>query len=178
MRCEPTFDFRRLVFAFLQQDLEKVGYTLGVVPGAAYVDHGLRVSLQLVETAIASKDGCPAHLHRDLSESAMADVGKGAHGGDTQIRLLRLFHLLYRMPLDDVSDLMAQRTREFVETGGALDEPAIDVHEPAGQGERIYVLDVDDVEMPVEIGATRRPCDRLSQVLHVNAHDGIRDDRQ
>src|SRR5688572_2998781 len=82
------------------------------------------------------------------------------------------------MALDHVSYLVAERSRELIESVSALYEPAVHVDVPARKRERVHLRSVDHIEMPVEIRAARITRDLRSQLLDVSAHGRIGYDRQ
>jgi hypothetical protein len=108
----------------------------------------------------------------------VANAGERAHDCHARIRFLRFFHLLHRVSLHDVADLVAQRASELVQTIRALDEPAIDVDVTAGKCERVDLFCIDDVKVPVEIRPARFTRYRFAEVLDIAADGGIVHDRQ
>src|SRR6476469_4735588 len=111
------------------------------------------------------------------SESACSSSSRlwRAKCGDADIGLLRVLHLFHRMSLHHVADLVAQCAGELVEVVRAFDKAAVHVDKTAGQRERVDLLGVHDVEMPIEIAATRLAGDRLAKVLDVSGDCGICD---
>src|SRR5687767_258679 len=81
----------------------------------------------------------------------LADASEDAREAYTELGLLRFLHLLHRMPLDDVADLMAEHASELAHPLCPLDQPAVDVDESAGHRERVDLRAVHDLERPVEL---------------------------
>jgi hypothetical protein len=82
------------------------------------------------------------------------------------------------MPLDDMTNFVPERASELVEMIGRLDQSPIHVYETPRQRERVYLPGVYDVEVPVEVGATRFAGDRFSEILDVGRDGGIVYNRQ
>jgi hypothetical protein len=91
---------------------------------------------------------------------------------------LRFLHLLNRVTLRDVADLVTKYAGHLRERLGPLDEPAIEVDEPARHREGVHLGAVDDVEVPVEAAVVGEIGDRIAQQVDVLVNGRILDDRQ
>lgn len=111
--------------------------------------------MKLVESAVAREQRAAADLNRRLRQSALTDARERADNGDADICLLRILHLLDRVPLNHVTDLVPECSGQLVERVGALDQSAIHVDVSARQRKGIHLLRVHDVEMPLQIRAAR-----------------------
>ncbi len=120
----------------------------------------------------------PTHLNCGLREPAVADARERAHHGDPDVRFFRGLHLLDRVALNDVPDLVAESSRQLVQFVCALNQTAIDVDISAGQREGVHLLGVHDVEMPIEVRAAGGLCNRVAEILDVRADGRIGYDRQ
>jgi predicted esterase len=127
---------------------------------------------------VPSEKCASTNLHRRLTESALADIGESAQDGDADVGFLRGLDLLHRMSLNDMSYLVSERAGQLIEPLGALDEPAVHVDVTAGERERVHLVGVDDIEMPVEIRPARGARDLRSQLLDVRTYQRIGDDRK
>ena len=117
-------------------------------------------------------------MNRCLRQSAVTDAGQRADDGNPDICLLCALHLLDRVSLNHVTDLVPESSSQLVQCVGALDQPAIHVHVSTRQREGIHLPRVHDVEMPLQIRAARGPRNRLAELLDVSADDGVGNDRQ
>ena len=115
MRIKPTVDERRLVLALVEQYLEKVRNSLWLVTSARHVDDRFGICLQLVVAAVSGEEGVAADSHCHDSDSSVADVGERAERYQAEIGPLLLLDLLDRMPLHDVTDLVAHGSGELIE---------------------------------------------------------------
>jgi hypothetical protein len=119
-----------------------------------------------------------SHLHCSLRKSTLADARKRAHDGDSNVCLLRGLHLLDRVALNHMADLVAESSRQLVQLSCALNEPSIDVDIPAGQSEGVHLLGVHDVEMPIQVRSAGGIGNRVAEVLDVSTDGRIGYDRQ
>ena len=124
------------------------------------------------------KQSGPSHLNGRLRKPVVADTRERADNSDSDVCLLRGLHLLDRVALNHMADLVAESSCQLVQLLCALDKPAIDVDVPAGQSEGVHLLGVHHVEMPVQVRATGGPGDRVAKILDVSADDRIGYDRQ
>src|SRR3954467_3301502 len=108
----------------------------------------------------------------------MANAGKGADDGYTDVCLLSLLHLLDGVAFHNVSDLVPQRAGELLQTIGALNESAVDIHVTAGKRKSVDLPGIHDIEMPVEISPAGLARDRFAEVLDVTANGGSADDME
>jgi predicted esterase len=134
--------------------------------------------LQLVEPAVFGEQRGPSHPDRRLREPTVADARERAYNCDSDVGFFRGLHLLDRVSLNHVSDLVAESPRQLVELVCALDEPAIDVDVSAGQGESVHLLGVHDVEVPIQVRAAGGLCNRVAEILDVPTDGRIANDRQ
>ena len=81
-----------------------------------------------------------------------ADRCEHARDRRAHVRALHLLHLLHRVPKHDVPDFVADHRRKLVQPVGSFGDATIHVDEAAGQRERVEIVRVHHVEMPVEIG--------------------------
>ena len=77
-----------------------------------------------------------------------------------------------------MSNLVSERPGELIELVSALDQSAIDVDVAAGKRERVHLIGVDHIKMPVEIGPARRARDPRSELLHVGTYLRVGNDGQ
>ncbi len=124
------------------------------------------------------EQGGTANLHRGLRDPAVANVRQGAQHRDTHICLLGALHLLDRVALNHVTNLVPERSRQLVESIRALDESSIYVDVSARKGEGVDLLGVYDIEVPVQIGPAGGLRYRLAEGLDVAADGGIGDNGQ
>src|SRR5207244_2954360 len=110
-----SLDLRRLIFALVEQYLEKVCNSLRLVTSPRYVDDGFRICLQLVVAAVARKKGVAADSHRRDADYTVTYVGECAERHHAEVGPLLLLHLLDRMPLHDVTDLVAHGSSQLIE---------------------------------------------------------------
>src|SRR4029077_13591341 len=107
--------------------------------------------MQLVDPAIPRKKRGSTHLHRGLGKSAVTNAGERAHDDKSKVRFLGAFHLLDGVSLDDVADLVAERSGELVEAVCTFDKTAVHINESAWQRECVDLLRVDHVKVPVQV---------------------------
>ena len=119
-----------------------------------------------------------SHLNRCLRKPTMADAREGAHDGDSDVSLLRGLHLLDRMALNHVADLVPESSCQLVQLFCALNESAVDVDISARQGEGVHLPGIHDVEMPIQVRAAGGFCDRVAEILDVTTDGRIGYDRQ
>ena len=127
---------------------------------------------------MSREEGCSSDLNRRLREPVVTDTRERADNGHSDVRLLRGLHLLDRVSLNHVADLMPESSCQLVQLFGAFNESAIDVDISAWQCEGVHLPGVHDVEMPVQFRAARGLCDRVAEVLDVSTDGRIGYDRQ
>jgi hypothetical protein len=89
-----------------------------------------------------------------------------------------LLHLLDRVTLGHVADLVPQHSGNLAHGPGALDEAAIDVDESAGHRERVDLAGVDNEKLPIEVAIIGERRDGIPQPVDVAGEDRIRDQWQ
>jgi hypothetical protein len=125
MRREPTGYEVGSLFTSLQQLREHRHDALWIVPGShQHADRG-GIGLELVMPAEAREQRSTTNVDRYARGVARADVRQPAHDRHTQVGLLCLLDLLGRMTQEDVSDLVAEHTRELGAGAGLLDEATV-----------------------------------------------------
>ena len=108
----------------------------------------------------------------------MTDARERAHNGDSHVCLFRGLHLLDRVALNHVADLMAEGSCQLVQLVSTLDESAIDIDISTRQSEGVYLLRVYHVKMPIQVRAAGGLCDRVAEILDVATDSRIGYDRQ
>ena len=122
------------------------------------------------------EEGGASNLDRRLREPVLANARQGADDGQSCVCFLRVLHLLDRMALNHVADLVPESSRQLVELLRAFDESAIDVDIAPWQSEGVHLFGVHDVEMPIQIRAAGGPGDGLAEILDVSSDGRIADD--
>ncbi|MEA2706629.1 MAG: hypothetical protein QOH22_1417 [Gemmatimonadaceae bacterium] len=126
---------------------------------------------------LCKKSGA-SHLNCRLRKSVVTDACERTDNGYTGVCLFSRLHLLHRVALNYVTDLMAESSCELVQLVCALDESAIDVDISTGQGKGVNLLCVHDVEMPIQVRAAGGLCNGAAKILDIATDCRIGDDRQ
>jgi hypothetical protein len=179
MGREPRIHRPGGTLALGEQDLEHLRHAIRIDAGPHDVLDAVAIRLELILAAEARKQRARAELDRRAARLALAHRGReDAQESESKVGLLRFLHLLDRVPLRDVADLVAEHAGNLRQRLGALDQPAVDVDEAAGNGERVDLRAVDDVEVPVEPAVIREVGDRVAEQIHVLGDRRILDDRE
>src|SRR5688500_13933600 len=111
VRSEPALHHRRPALPLHQEALEEARDPAGVDAGLGDVAHAFSVRLELVVPAVPGEPGLAPGADRNLRQPALAHARQGADDGHPDVRLLRLLHLLDRVPERDVRDLVTEHPR-------------------------------------------------------------------
>ncbi|HVX39540.1 MAG TPA: hypothetical protein VHB25_08205 [Gemmatimonadaceae bacterium] len=175
---EPRVESRRLALALGEELLEHLRHAVRVDSGAHHLVDAGRVRLGFVVAAEFGKHRVATDVDGRLAQPAVADAREHAGDCEAHVRPLHLLHLLHGVAQHHVADLVRHDRRQLVHAIRPFHDTAVDVHEAAGERERVEVVRVHHVEVPVEVGARRDVRDRIAQDVQVAIDVGILDDRQ
>src|SRR5439155_18308002 len=175
---EPGLDAARSALAFGEQLLEHLRHASRVDAGTNELFDARSVGLPLVVTTELCEHRGAGDVDARLRDLAVADVRQHTRERDADVGALHLLHLLHGVPEHDVTDLVTQYGRELVHLVRALDHAAIHIDESARQRERVEVVAVYKVEMPVEIGPRRHVRELVAENVEIPVDLRILDDRQ
>ncbi len=153
-------------------------------------DHALRLNIGVVKHADAQQVGFPFRLAAELHEDAGADhLGGGladgragsasqqaAQNAETGLEETRPRRLVGTVPSHNVPDLVGHDAGELVLGRCRFNQAAIDIDEPAGQGEGVNLGCIDHFKGIGDVFAAALLYERLAQSIDVFDDRGVFDE--
>src|SRR5262245_12633831 len=144
-------EFDRAPTRMLLDGLQERDHPARVVSGAPHYLHPERIGLLLSRPAVFKQHRIqaePAYRAHHLTESTGAPSAEQASDqSQSCLSHVSLRSLICSVAQTDVSDLVSDHGRDFILVPGGLQRPAIDVDEPARQGECVDRIVVHDSEL-------------------------------
>jgi hypothetical protein len=163
---------------FGEELLEHFRHSIRMNTRANQLVNTSRVGLGFIVAAELREHRGAGHVDTGLRNAAVADAGQHTRHRDANVGALHLLHLLHGMPKHNVSDLVSDYGRELVELVGPFGDTAIDIDVSARERERVEVVRVHHVKVPVQVGARRDMRQRITEYVQVAVDDRILNDRQ
>src|ERR1035437_7001956 len=178
MRREERAHRAGRILPLVEQDPEHLGNAVGIDAGLDGGADALLVGFGLVALAEVREQAARADVDRRGREFRSANAREDAAERHAQVRALRLLHLLDRVTPRHVPDLVTDHAGDLAHRLRPLDQPAIHVHVAARHRERVDLLAVHDVEVPLEVALVRDGRERIAQHVDVPQRLGIVDERE